>query len=191
MKKCFLTGLALLLPFALTLIIIIFLLNLVTHPFIGLAKGPLSQIISPHFVHLASQILIICVLFLIIFSIGFIGRIYMSDYLIHLGERITRHVPIVGKIYKPIQEVVHTLFASDKQKFSKVVLVPFPHSKVYCIGMVTEESDPENISVFIPSTPNPTVGYMLIFHNKELIYTSMKPDDAFKYVISCGVASGS
>lgn len=205
MKKLFLTGLALLLPLAVTIAIIRFIVNFLTKPFIGVVSAGLAHfhIVNRGFLFLSpeqisrvlSQILILLLLFLVTVGIGIVTRWIFIRYFVHLWDRLIHKIPIVNTIYKTTQDVIQTLFTSDKKSFQKVVLVPFPKKDVYVMGLVVREapsscSAPVGkplISVFVPTTPNPTTGFLLMYEEEALIYTAIKPEDALKYIISCGV----
>jgi uncharacterized membrane protein len=199
MKKNFLTGLAILLPIALTLWILFFLINLLTHPFMGMIKGILNTYqlwntpLGPNAILLISKIAVLLTLFLVTLLIGFFARRLFIRAFVHLMDVTFHRIPIVNKVYKASKEVVHSLFSDDKKTFSQVVLVPFPNSKSICMGMISSplhpESDPkiaERIAVFVPGTPNPTVGFMVFFRREQLTLINTTVEEAFKFIISVG-----
>jgi uncharacterized membrane protein len=199
MKKNFLTGLAILLPIALTAWILFFLMNFLTNPFMGLVKGILNTYhfwghsLSHETVLLISRLALLVTLFLITLLIGFFARMFFIRALFRWADKIFHHIPVFNKVYKASKEVVHTLFNDQKKSFSQVVLVPFPHAQSYCLGMITSqlpsESDPEHqekISVFIPGTPNPTVGFMILYQRHQLILLNIRVDEALKFIMSMG-----
>ena len=205
MKKYFITGLVILLPLALTVAILAFLVNFLTKPFVGLVSDFLSRfdIINKGFlfltpeqlIHYGSQVLILIGLFFLMVLIGMFARWFFIKSLIHLSDKILHRIPIVNKVYKTTQEIIRTLFASDKNSFRQVVMAPFPHSNSYVMGLISrnspkvccETANQEMVSVLIPTTPNPTTGFLLMYAKKDLIYLDMKPEDAIKYIVSCGV----
>jgi len=98
-------------------------------------------------------------------------------------------------VYKTTQDIVKTLFVTDKDSFKYVVMAPFPYKGLYSIGLVSRKApdtcsnaiNKELISVFVPTTPNPTTGFLLLFNKDDLIYLDMKTEEAVKYIVSCGV----
>jgi uncharacterized membrane protein len=98
-------------------------------------------------------------------------------------------------VYKTSQDIIKTIFVSDKNSFKQVVMVPFPRPGVYVIGLIARESptccskaaNAELISVLVPTTPNPTTGFLLMFKKEDLVYVDIKPEEAIKYIVSCGV----
>ncbi len=203
MKKYFLTGLVTLLPLAVTLWIVHFVIRFLTKPFIGIVssimhhvfRGPYGPIISETAIRTISQITILVALFLIIFSLGFIARKFFFKEMIKLGDALLHKIPLVNKVYKTSKEIVKALFSSNENSFKQVVLLPFPYPGCYCIGLIARTapkacSDTQNeemISVFIPTSPNPTTGFLVVCKQSELIHLSMKTQDAIKYVVSCAV----
>ncbi|NGX35375.1 MAG: hypothetical protein K1000chlam1_00198, partial [Candidatus Anoxychlamydiales bacterium] len=115
--------------------------------------------------------------------------------LIKISDKVLHKIPLVNKVYKTTQEIVKTLFITDKDSFKQVVMAPFPYKGLYSLGLVSRPSpetcsnavNEELISVFVPTTPNPTTGFLLLFKKDDLIYLDMKTEDAIKYIVSCGV----
>jgi uncharacterized membrane protein len=203
MKKYFLTGLATLLPLAVTIYLVIFAVHFLTRPFIGVViqlvhKLPIPSfglISSEQLIFVLSEILILAALFIFLFLLGMVARWFFFNALIKLGDKILHKIPLVNKIYKTARDVTQTLFNSGKNSFKQVVLLQFPHKGCYCLGLVTSDSPDtcsqqvhnEMISIFIPTTPNPMSGFLLMSPKSDLIYLKMKSEEAIKYVVSCGV----
>jgi uncharacterized membrane protein len=209
MKKYFLTGLILLLPLALTIAIVVFLVNLFTHPFMGLVDYIFS--FSPALAQLAdsipgwteivkygSQILILILLFGITILLGVFARWFFFKSLFNMGDYVIHRIPLVNKVYKTTQEIIKTLFTPNAQSFKQVVMVPFPSPGIYSIGLVSSDAPPvcksagkaDLITVFIATTPNPTSGFLVLYPREQCIFLDMKTEDAVKYIISCGMIYG-
>lgn len=205
MRKYFITGLVILLPLTVTILIIGFVINLLTKPFVGMVSSFLThlEIINQGFLFLSpeqlirygSQLLILIMLFFVTVGLGMFTRWFLTNALLKLGDRILHKVPLVNKVYKTTQEITRTLFVSDKNSFKQVVMVPFPKKGSYMIGLVVrtaptqckESTNEDLISVLVPTTPNPTTGFLLLFPKEEIIYLDISPEDAIKYIVSCGV----
>jgi uncharacterized membrane protein len=203
MKKNFFTGLAILVPIAITFAIVEFIFNLLTTPLFE----PIQMLFhsNPHLQDyflfrdgdlsiLVSRILALILLFIIIISAGIIGRNFLVNYVFTFADSIVRRIPIISRIYQSLKDAVNTLFKPKNSNYSKVVLAPYPSQDSYSIGFVTKEkptdADPSHlnqVTVFIPGTPNPTAGFLLSFKHEELIPVDMKVDEAFKFLLSCGV----
>jgi uncharacterized membrane protein len=206
MKKYFITGLALLLPMVLTFLIVAFAINVLTTPFVGsvasilkyygIMDRPFLFLSAEKMVLLSSKAVVLVGLVVVTLTIGMIGQWVIMKTFGQIGDFILHRIPIVNTIYKSTQDIVTTLLSDKEQEnFSSVVLVPFPYANTRSIGFVTKESMPEgsdaiepnHVSVFVPGTPNPAMGFMLIFKRDHLQYLDMRVDDALKLVISCGV----
>jgi uncharacterized membrane protein len=205
MKKYFITGLVILLPLVVTIAVVIFLVNFLTQPFIGVVSAVLSKlhIINKGFLFLTpeqlvrytAKIIILVLLFLFTVGLGMITRWFLINTLFRLGDRLLNRIPIVNTVYKTTQDIIRTLFVSDKNSFKQVVMVPFPRSDIYVLGLISRESPPicsqavgqDLVSVLVPTTPNPTTGFLMMYKREDLIIIDMKPEEAIKYIISCGV----
>jgi uncharacterized membrane protein len=205
MKKSFLAGLVLLLPLALTLTILIFLVNFLTKPFVGVVKEFLLYyglfengflFLSPSQIQqFVSQLLIIIVLFFATVLLGILARWVFFHYLFRTGDYIFHRIPIVRSIYKTSKEVIQTIFETRTRSFKQVVLIPFPNHETRSIGFVTRENirvknrddEVSMVAVFVPTTPNPTSGFLMMFKEDDIEFLDTKVEDAFKYIISCGV----
>jgi uncharacterized membrane protein len=202
MKKYFITGLAVLLPLTLTLFIVVFVFNRLTDPFAGITKEILKQNhflekTPPQLQHLISQVIIVTLIFFSTVFVGMIGRWLIVRYILRFTEKILRRIPFIRSVYNTCKDVIKTLFISEGKSFKQVVMVPYPNATTYCIGLLTREnmvglgshSDEELVAIFVPCTPNPTSGFLMMFRKNELIYLDMSVEEAFKYIISCGVIS--
>lgn len=205
-KRHFFTGLALLLPMVITLYLMFFFLNALTRPFQdlverlllyhGIKVGSILFFSSEQVLQLFSKGLTLIFLGMGTIATGMLTRVVAIHYLIQWGHRILHKIPLIRTIYHATQEVMKTLFSDEHDTFSQVVLVPFPHKKGYAIGMMTTHTkDPASdtssaglVSVFLPATPNPTMGFMVMYRRDELKFIDMKVEDALKTVISCGVS---
>ena len=198
MKRYFVTGVAILLPLALTLWIVGFAVDLLTQPFLGITEQILHTLglhgssflflDEQHVVTLISKFLILISLFLIIVGIGAVARYFFFRYLIRFGDMILHRIPVISSVYKTSQELIHTIFTSDNKAFKQVVLVPFPNSTSKSIGLLTREDvTGDMVPVFIPTTPNPTSGYLIMFRAQDVIPIEMPVETALRYTISCGV----
>jgi uncharacterized membrane protein len=205
MKKYFVTGLVLLLPLAMTIAILVFIVNFFTNPFTDLVRDIFERygLLQKGFLFLSayqlqlyvSKLLVLLTLFFFTVFLGILTRWVIVHYLIRFGDYIFHRIPIVRTIYKTSQDVIRTIFGSSARSFKQVVLVPFPNKETYSVGFVTKDDIPSlkensgttHISVFVPTTPNPTSGFLMIFSADDLIHLNMTVEDAFKYIISCGV----
>lgn len=205
MKKYFMTGLVILLPVALTLAIVVFFFNLLTVPFLSVVKAVFEKyhlfahgwlvFTSEGVQNLFAQILILFSLILFTILLGMIARWFFFRALLRIADRIVHRIPLVSSVYKTCQEIIKTVFTTGTKSFKQVVLVRFPNPATYSIGLITREDLPafqsgqssDAVAVFVPTTPNPTSGFLILYKKTEIIYLDMKVEDAFKFIISCGV----
>lgn len=206
MKKCFTSGLAILLPVILTLFILNFLINFVTKPFIAFTESLLENFISFHqpllyyyqdtIILIVSKLLILLFLVALTILIGVFGKLFLIDLFFRVGDVLLHKLPYINKIYRACKDIVHSLLSSSSNKFTQVVLVPFPHLDSLSVGLVTNDSlkiensihdSEELVSVFVPGTPNPSVGFLLAFKRDDIRLINMKVDEAMKFVVSCGI----
>jgi uncharacterized membrane protein len=133
--------------------------------------------------------------FLAVFLIGLLGR-FGRDYLgrkaIKLTDQALMSIPLLNKIYGTVKQVNES-FSNNKSSFQQVVLVPFPHPASRTIGFVTGEQRnlgaEKLVSVFVPTTPNPTSGFLLLLPEHALVKLDMSVADGIKFVISLGAIS--
>lgn len=199
MKKYFFTGLAIFLPLLLTLWIVSVLVNVLTGPFSGITQkifeiSGLFQEDSFAARHtqmfaIFDKLVILGVIFGGILFVGAIGRHFIFSYLIQVADAVLAKIPIIRSIYTTSRELIQTIFATNSQSFKKVVLVPFPHQDTYAIGLLTSEDTTESntLTVFVPSSPNPTSGFLLLFERSQVMFIDLSVEEAFRYIISCGV----
>jgi len=198
-KKWFATGLIILLPLAVTVAIVIFVLNFVTSPFVGFIEHFFanSQFYQLHqgIVRFLLQISLLIALLFITILLGFLARAVFFRSLLTIYDYVLHRIPLVKTVYKTSQQVIKTVLGGGSRSFKQVVMVPFPHATSYCLGLVSDQSPvvctqatgSELVTVFLPTAPNPTSGFLIMYPQKDLVYIDMKVDDAIKYVISCGV----
>lgn len=203
MKKNFITGLIILLPLALTLAIVIFILNFLTQPFMGfleqfLDRNDWSWYRKYYWLfHFAAQIFLLIVLFLLTVLLGILARAFVFKSILNVYEYVLHKIPIINTLYKTTKQVIKTVFGSSSKSFKQVVMVPFPKANSYSIGFLSGDSPTlcntmagvQLLSVFVPTTPNPTSGFLLMCPKEEVIFLDMKVEEAFKLIISCGVVS--
>jgi len=200
-KKNFFTGLLLILPFTLTVLIVAWTINLLTNPFQGSMEKVLSYyglfnssfwyLSASQVLFLVSKIFVIVILAVALLLIGFFAQMFLLNALITFGEMIVAYIPFFNKIYKMIKDIVDTLFQPKGNSFAQVVLVQFPCPGSYTMGLVTMEEKMKlpckNISVFVPGAPNPTFGFMMTCEHKNIIYLDMKVEEGLKFILSCGM----
>ncbi|MDJ0570960.1 MAG: DUF502 domain-containing protein [Pleurocapsa sp. MO_192.B19] len=132
-----------------------------------------------------------------ILIIGLMARNIVGRWLLDFGEQLLQAIPLAGSVYKTLKQILETLLGDSKTKFRRVVMIEYPRKGVWTMGFVTGKVSPplqshlveEMISVFIPTTPNPTSGWYAIVPKEEAIDIDISIEDAFKVLISGGIVS--
>ncbi|MBE9044128.1 DUF502 domain-containing protein [Pleurocapsales cyanobacterium LEGE 10410] len=132
-----------------------------------------------------------------ILLIGLMARNIVGRWLLDFGEQLLQAIPLAGSVYKTLKQILETLLGDSKTKFRRVVMIEYPRKGVWTLGFVTGKVSPqlqthlieEMISVFIPTTPNPTSGWYAIVPKQEAIDIDISIEDAFKVLISGGIVS--
>jgi uncharacterized membrane protein len=182
LKKYFLTGLLVLIPLWATYYVLSGLL--------GMIDGILGDLPS-HLVGFRFPGMGIIALVLFILGVGILSANYIGKRLIRYGERLMQRVPLVNSIYTTIKQIMETF--SLKQNFQGVGLVEYPRKGCYSLGFITGEVQGANlglsgmfVSVFVPTTPNPTAGFLLVLPREEVRHLDMTVDEGMKFIISLG-----
>ncbi|MAJ02694.1 MAG: hypothetical protein CMP37_02140 [Rickettsiales bacterium] len=137
--------------------------------------------------------LIVLITFLII--IGFLTANFFGRWIVKRTEIILQNIPLIKVFYKTIKQILETVLKNNSNAFRKVVLVEYPRKGLWIIGFTTGETSglirkkigTKLTNVFIPTTPNPTSGFLLLVPEKELKYLEIGVDDAIKTVVSAGI----
>lgn len=153
--------------------------------------------LDPLLTNLLNFVVGLAVPLLCILLIGLMARNIAGRWLLDFGEQLLEAIPFAGAVYKTLQQILETLFKDSKSKFRRVVMVEYPRHGIWSIGFVTGTVSPQAqchlskpmLSVFIPTTPNPTSGWYAIVPEDDTITLSMSIEDAFKILISGGIVS--
>ena len=132
-----------------------------------------------------------------ILLIGLMARNIVGRWLLDFGEQVLQAIPFAGSVYKTLQQILETLLRDSKTRFRRVVMLEYPRRGVWTLGFVTgtlssqlQSHLPQKmISVFIPTTPNPTSGWYAIVPEDDAIDLAISIEDAFKVLISGGIVS--
>jgi uncharacterized membrane protein len=193
MKKYFITGLLVLVPLFITLWVLTSLIGMMDQSLLLLPESwrPKAQL------GLEIPGMGALLTLLIIFVTGLIATNFFGMQVILLWESLLNRVPVVKSIYSSVKQVSDTLFSDTGNAFRQAVLVQFPREGAWTIAFVTGTpgGDVANhligdfVSVYVPTTPNPTGGYFLMLPRESVITLDMTVDEALKYIISMGVVA--
>jgi len=187
LKKKILTGFFVLIPLLVTIYVMYLIINFV--------DAILAPVISNVTLHLTGKEIYIpgtgLFLFLLVaYVTGVVASNYIGKRFLSYGEKMLRRIPFVKGIYSSVKDMTDSFSSEKKRSFKEVVLAEFPVKGRYTIGFVTNRIRNQDLdgycTVFLPTTPNPTSGYLIIVPESELIFVDMPVDDALKYIISLG-----
>ena len=191
LRSYFVAGLLVIVPFSLT----VFIIYQVFLAIDGILQNIIFNFLRSQF-GLDSPLpgLGFLTLLLLIFGAGVLARNYFGNRLIHLGEKIVTRIPLINRVYLTIQQISHAFFGEKREVFKKAVLFEYPRPGIYSIGFFTQDTkgevqnrlDEDVVSIFLPTTPNPTSGFLLFVPKKDIIELQISVEDALKLVISGG-----
>jgi uncharacterized membrane protein len=193
MKKYFITGLLVLVPLFITVWVLSSIIGIMDQSLFLLPEGWRPKALLGHEIVGIGALLTV----LIILFTGLIATNFFGKQLINLWEAMLARVPVVKSIYASVKQVSDTLFSDSGNAFRHAVLVQFPRQGAWTIAFITGKpgGDIVNhlqgdfVSVYVPTTPNPTGGYFLMMPRADVIELDMSVDEALKYIISMGVVA--
>jgi uncharacterized membrane protein len=194
LRASFLTGLVVIAPVGLTIWLIwsvIGWIDGVVLPLVPYTFQP-EQYIG---INLRGVGVIIFLLFTIL--VGWVAKGLLGRTFIRFGENLLQNVPVVRSIYSGVKQIAETVFAQSERSFEKACLFEYPRKGIWAIGFISTTAKGEVaerattsgdlVSVFVPTTPNPTSGFLLFFPREDIIELDMSVEDAAKLVISAGL----
>lgn len=195
-QRTFLTGLFILLPLVVTYVLIAFLFNLFTSVGAPLVKG-LLRFFGPGRYPWADSLIPLINLLLslaVIFVLGLIGTNLLGRRLLIALEALLMRLPLVKSIYSAVKQMVET-FQGPGRSFQRVVLLQYPSKGLWMMGFVAAErrdslrliSSDKVLIVFIPTTPNPTSGFLVLVSPEDVVDLDYSVEDAFKFIVSSGI----
>ena len=129
---------------------------------------------------------------LAILLIGLMARNIAGRWLLDLGERILQSIPLAGSVYKTLKQLLETVLKDTRSQFRRVVVVEYPRRGIWAIAFVTSSAtsmnpDSNMLSVFVPTTPNPTSGWYAVVPETDVVNLSISIEEAFKVLLSGGI----
>ncbi len=188
-RKAFLSGLVIVIPLFITVFIIWFLISKVG----GLLEKYFQKL--PYLQNLPEFVIQLIGLFAVIFAIYLIGLFastYIGRRIINVFDNFLLNIPLLKPIYESAKKLTNAIFV-DRSAFKEVVFLEYPRKGIYTIGFVTSEKgihvDGKNecISVFVPTSPNPTSGFYIAVPKEQIIKTDFTIDEAFRLIVSGGI----
>ncbi len=186
LRNYFFTGIFVLIPIGITLYLTLFLIKI--------SSKILPKELNPNY-YIPYNIpgLEILISLILITIIGWLSLTFIGKRFVLIIEAILNRIPILRTIYSSAEQLIEN-FSQDKKSQKSVVLVQYPRQGVWAIGFATKENSgkikeaigQETMNVFVPTTPNPTSGFLLMFPKKDIIFLDLTFEEASKFVVSAG-----
>ena len=186
LRNNFIAGVVVLIPIGITLYLTVFIINV--------SSKLIPKEINPnHYLPYNIPGLEILIAVLLITIIGWLSLSFIGKRLFNLFESVLNKIPIIRTVYSAVEQLIET-FTKSKSDKKTVVLIEYPRKGVYAVGFATKENTgeikkkvgKELINVFVPTTPNPTSGFLLMFPKDEVIYLDLSFEEASKFIVSAG-----
>jgi uncharacterized membrane protein len=192
-KKYLLTGVLIWIPLVITIWVLKLVVDVLDQSLLLLPlEWRTENLLGIHIPGQGVLLTALIVLLTGVFAANFIGQRFVN-----MGHGLLQRIPVVNSIYSSVKQVSDTLFSSQGQAFRKAVLVQWPARGTWTVAFLTGTPGGEvaahlkgdYVSVYVPTTPNPTSGYLMIVSRQDIIELDMSVDAALKYVISMGVVA--
>ena len=198
LRNSFISGLVLVAPLGVTLFVVSLLMDKVGKPAGRMIFGPILEVdlergVWAYLLGIAS----IGIVLLLITLVGLFSKLVVASFFVGLGEHLLSKVPFVSTIYKSVKQIVSTFAQQQKAIFQQTVLIEYPRKGVYAIGFLTstakgevqDKTEAALVNVFVPTTPNPTSGFLLMLPENEVTLLDMPVGDGMKLIISGGAVA--
>ncbi|MDF1796642.1 MAG: DUF502 domain-containing protein [Coxiellaceae bacterium] len=190
LRKYIVAGLLVWLPILVTYFIVRFLLRLINSVSAVIPQKYQPAVILGH--HIPGFGIILSIV--VIFATGVLVTHFLGHKIVELWEKLLARIPLVRSIYGATKQVVHSVLTPSEKAFSRAVMIEFPRKDVWSVGFQTNSDFPHtdienNITVFVPTAPNPTSGFMMIVREEQIKPLDVTIEEAFKMIISVGVVT--
>ncbi len=197
LKRSFIAGLIVLMPLGVTFVVIRFLLEKIGQPASVLFFGSWIDSLDQRWVEFFASLLSMLIVIGLITIFGWLSKFFLGKTFLKFTESLIQNIPFINTIYNTVKQIVDTIGQNKKAVFEKAVLVQFPSEGMYSIGFLTNRSQGETqektkevvCNVFVPTTPNPTTGFLIMVPENKIIALDMSVGDAIKLIISAGAVN--
>ena len=149
------------------------------------------------YLHVAIPGLGVVILVLGLTLVGFLTANFLGRMMLRLGEGVVTRMPVIRNIYSALKQIFETVLSNRAQSFSEVVLVEFPRREMWTLGLVvgpayaevSQKTGADMFNVFVPTTPNPTSGYLVFVPRSQMMKLEMSVEDCLKMIISGGIVT--
>jgi len=200
-RSHFFSGMLVALPFAVIFWMATYILNTLwnLHKILPIEWQPEFWLADPTQAYLFNALIVVglsLVLVLLVSALGWVSTQYLGRKFLHFLSEVIQHIPVLRSVHSALDQLLRTLASGGGQQFNRVVYVEYPRKGVWVIAFVTGpvrggQLPPHHVNVYVPTTPNPTSGFHLMVHESEIKESGMKVEEAFKTILSLGIAQSS
>ncbi len=190
-RKNLITGIITILPVYITYIFFVWIMK-----FVHNNLNFVPQKLFPEYTHLTGlfEFMLFVIILLFIYIIGVMTNHYVGKKLIKTGDKFLNKIPLIRTIYIGSKQILSSFVGNKKKAFRKVVLIEYPRKGIKSLAFLTNEikimkkgmKNKKLISVFLPSTPNPTTGFLILLPKKDIQILDITPESAIRFIISGG-----
>lgn len=201
-RRSVLTGILIILPTVVTLWLVALILRPInrfaTPVVMGLMRAAgLSALLDIPGATVAASLIGLVLAVVVIYIVGLLGGNFIGRRLVKKMDDLALSIPLVKSVYGSARQLIETFYSSADQTFDSVVLVQYPRKGVYTVGLITaptvgelqDRTPGDTVSVFVPTTPNPTSGMLVLTRRDELVFLEMSVEQALRFVVSGGIVS--
>jgi uncharacterized membrane protein len=193
LRGLFMTGVLTITPVGLSIYVLVIIFNWLDQVLGQIIQGILRRLGLPYIPGLGLILLV-----LLILLVGVLTRYYLGRQLIRLGERVVQRIPFLSKLVRAVRQIMDSFALSKSELFRQAVLVQYPRQGIWSIGFLTRRAggevrerlrpqlDNKLLSVFVPTTPNPTSGMLVYVAEEDVIILDMSIEEAVKLIVSGG-----
>lgn len=192
LRNHFITGIVVAAPIAITIFLV--------WQFIGFVDGVIAGLIPARYLPqtylpFAVPGIGLLIAFVFLTLVGALTANFLGRWLVRTGDRVVDRMPVVRSVYGTLKKIFSTVLAQSSRSFREVVLIEYPRKGIWAIGFITGTTEgeiqnitePEMVNVFLPTTPNPTSGYLLFVRREDTVSLHMSVEEGIKLVISGGI----
>lgn len=205
MKRSLLTGLAILLPFVITIWVVVFLFDFLTEPFTKTIKEVLENFVQDPTILIKHEKLLlflgrVAALIIVIFAIallGFATRKFLFKWFIDQVQKLFSKIPYLKRIYRIVDEVIKSFIPAEKKEiFKSSVMLKFPNDRATAFGLLSGDApivarqalqDDTLKTIFVPTAPHPISGFLLMVADEHITETDVTTEQVVKFLVSCGI----
>ncbi len=197
-RNYFLTGIIVTAPIAITFTVAMWVINWIDSKVVPLIPLPYNpQVLLQNYTGLHIPGIGLVVVLIGLTVIGFLAAGLLGRFVVRVGENLLNRMPVIRSVYGALKQIFETVLRSSSRSFREVALIEYPRRGIWAIGFITTKTTGEVrseikedvVNVFLPTTPNPTSGFLLFVPRKDLVVLDMGVEEAIKMIVSAGIVT--